>query len=62
MWSEKQFAKIGLNANYALALDEKRIAAVMSAEGPEDQKAENRVIFLQNFSDELRLRVPLTGK
>ena len=33
----------------------------MPAEAPEDQKAQNQVIFLENFFDELRRRVP-TGK
>jgi len=35
----------------------KRIAAIMPAEGQEDQKAQNHAIFLENFFDELR-RVP----
>jgi hypothetical protein len=38
--------------------DGKRIAALMPAGGPEDQKAQSHVVFLENFFDELRRRVP----
>jgi len=33
-------------------------AALMAAEGPEAQQSQNHVIFLENFSDELRRRAP----
>jgi serine/threonine-protein kinase len=59
LWSEKQLADFGpLVPNYDLAPDGKRIAALMPAEAPETQKAQNHVIFLENFFDELRRRVP----
>jgi F0F1-type ATP synthase beta subunit len=36
--------------------DGKRIAGLMPAESLEDQKAQNHLIFLQNFFDEVRRR------
>ena len=56
VWSEKRIADIGLLANYDLAPDGKRIAALLPAGTPEDQKAQNHVIFLENFFDEVRRR------
>ena len=62
VWSEKRLANLGLNgANYDLTPEGKRIVALMPAEAPKEQQAQNQVIFLQNFFDELRRRVP-TGK
>ncbi len=58
VWSEKRIGDTGLNVNYDLAPDGKRIAALMSAGVPEAQQAQNHIIFLENFSDELRRRVP----
>ncbi len=59
VWSEKRIADTGLNGiNYDVAPDGKRIAALMPVEAPETQKAQNHVIFLENFFDELRRRVP----
>jgi len=56
VWTERRLANVGLSRNFDLAPDGKRIAALMPAEGPEDQKAQNQVIFLQNFFDEVRRR------
>jgi hypothetical protein len=42
--------------NVDLAADGKRFAALMAVEGPEAQQAQNHVIFLENFLDELRRR------
>jgi len=42
--------------NYDLAPDGKRIAALMPAEAQEGQKAQNHVIFQENFFDEVRRR------
>jgi hypothetical protein len=42
-----------------VAPDGKRIAALMPAEAPEDQKAQSHVIFLMNFFDEVRRKVPV---
>ncbi len=59
VWSEKRLANFGplTNPTYDLAPDGKRIAALMPAEGPDAQA--HHVIFLQNFYDELRRRVPV---
>jgi len=59
VWSEKRIADSGLDGiNYDVAPDGKRIAALMPVEAPETQKAQNHIIFLENFFDELRRRVP----
>jgi serine/threonine-protein kinase len=62
VWSEKRIASIGLLANYDLAPDGKRIAALMPAETVEGQKAQNHVIFLENFFDEVRRRTATQAK
>ena len=63
VWSEKRTASFGILVPTAdLASDGKSIAAIMSSERPEDQQARNHVIFLENFFDELRRRVPVGGK
>ena len=61
VWSEKRLPDFGLVGlgSYDVAPDGKRIATLMPAETPEDQRAQNHVIFLENFFDELRRRVPL---
>jgi Tol biopolymer transport system component len=56
VWSEKKIANIGILANYDLAPDGKRIVALMPVETAEGQKAQNHVIFLENFFDEVRRR------
>jgi hypothetical protein len=45
--------------NYDVTADGKRIVALMPVETPETQKAQTHVIFLENFFDELRRKVPL---
>jgi hypothetical protein len=45
--------------NVDLAPDGKRIIALMPAETAADQNAQNRVIFLENFFDEVRRKVPV---
>ncbi len=58
-WSEKQIGGIVNNVkNVDLAPDDKRIVALMPVETAEGQKAQNQVIFLENFFDELRRKVP----
>jgi hypothetical protein len=59
VWSEKKIGIPGQTANYDLAPDGKRIAALMPVETAEPQKAQNQVIFLENFLDELRRNVPV---
>jgi hypothetical protein len=59
VWSEKQLADFGpIVPNYDLAPDGKRIAALIPIERPEAQQAQTHVVFLMNFFDELRRRVP----
>ena len=59
LWSD-----IGLAAdtytfrNFALTPDGKRIVALMPAETPKPQNAENHVIFLFNAYDEIRRLMP----
>jgi serine/threonine-protein kinase len=62
VWSEKRLADFGLIvATYDVAPDGKRIVALMPAEAAESQR-ESHVIFLENFFDELRRKVPLNAK
>jgi Tol biopolymer transport system component/tRNA A-37 threonylcarbamoyl transferase component Bud32 len=62
VWSEKTIGDTGLNGiNYDVAADGKRIAVLMPVKAPENEKAQTHVVFLENFFDELRRRVP-TGK
>src|SRR5262249_39885438 len=54
-WSEKQLGgTVNVVKNVDLAPDGKRVAAIMSAETAEGQKAQNPVTFLMNFFDEVR--------
>jgi serine/threonine-protein kinase len=61
LWSEKQ---LGGTANVAknvdLAPDGKRVVALIPAETTEGQKAQNHMIFLENFFDEVRRRTALS--
>jgi len=61
VWSDKRLADFGTIgiSNYDLAPDAKRIAALMPVDTPEAQQAQSHVIFLMNFFDELRRRVPV---
>ena len=64
LWSEKKLAGGRANSvkNFDLAPDGKRVAALMPADTPESQQSQNHVIFLENFFDELRRRVPVNTK
>jgi hypothetical protein len=59
LWSETKIASFGSQTNFDLAPDGKRIVALMPAETAEGQKAQNHVIFLENFFDEVRRKVPV---
>jgi len=60
VWSEKQLGGLTLTSrNVDLAPDGKRIVALMPVETAEAQKAQNHVIFLENFFDEVRRKVPV---
>jgi hypothetical protein len=59
VWSDKQLADPGVaGINYALSPDDKRIAALMPAVAGGQEQAQSHVIFLEDFFDELRRRVP----
>ena len=60
MWSEKPLAQtLNNGSNYNLAPDGKRFVVFMPAKAPEAQQAQSHVIFLENFFDDLRRKVPL---
>jgi eukaryotic-like serine/threonine-protein kinase len=61
VWSEKQIGgSINTWKNVDLAPDDKRIVALMPAtEAKGAQKAQNHVVFLMNFFDELQRKVPV---
>jgi Tol biopolymer transport system component len=57
LWSEKVLANlVASSKNVDLAPDGKRVVALMPAEGGGTQ---HHVVFLENFFDELRRRVPV---
>jgi Tol biopolymer transport system component/predicted Ser/Thr protein kinase len=59
LWSEKPLAQtLNNGSNYNLAPDGKRIVVFLPDKAPEAQQAQNHVIFLINFFDELRRKVP----
>jgi len=58
-WPEKGLVSFGTTRTYDPAPDGKSIVALMPAETP--QEPHDRVIFLLNFFDELRRRVPLSS-
>jgi hypothetical protein len=49
-------------AQIGAAPDGKRVAALMPVEAPETHKAQNHIVFLENFFEELRRRAPVQGK
>ena len=57
--SEKQIGGTAGNKNFDLAPHGKRIVALMPVDAPEDQKAQNHGIFLENSFDEVRRKVPI---
>jgi hypothetical protein len=61
MWSDRRLANFLSGAGvYGVAPDGKRIAAIIPAQDPKG--AQHHVIFLLNFFDYLRQRVPTGGK
>ena len=62
VWSEKQIGGTIGSKNVDLAPDGKRIVALMPVETAEAQKAQNHVIFLENFFDEVRRRTATQAK
>ena len=60
MWSETPIGgSPNVVRNVDLAPDGKRIVALMPVETAEGQKAQRQVIFLENFFDELRRKIPI---
>jgi serine/threonine-protein kinase len=60
VWVEKQMADTQLNGyNYDIAPDGKRVVALMPAETPEAKQSRSQVVFLENFVDELKRKVPV---
>jgi Tol biopolymer transport system component len=57
LWSPGQFTDRGANSNFDLHPDGKRLA-VLKAPGTEQAPVVNKVSFIFNFFDELRLKVP----
>ena len=64
VFSEQRVPDFGVVelGSYDLAPDGKCVAALMPVETAEAQQAQNRVIFLQNFFDELRGKVPVAKR
>ena len=60
VWSEKRIGDTGNSGtNFDVAPDGKRIVALIPVDAPEAQQSQNHVIFLENFFDELRRKVPV---
>jgi Tol biopolymer transport system component len=60
VWSPTRVANSGINGRpFDLTPDGKRVAALMPLESPEAEQAQNHVMFVENFFDELQRRVPV---
>lgn len=61
LWSPTPLADFGPvgTTSYDVAPDGKRIVALMPVAAPEAQHDQNHIVFLLNFFDELRRKVPL---
>ncbi|HXZ20301.1 MAG TPA: protein kinase, partial [Candidatus Acidoferrales bacterium] len=57
LWSEGQFTSRGLAINFDLHPDGKRFAVLKSPAGEPEQQF-NKIVFVSNFFDELRQKVP----
>jgi hypothetical protein len=55
LWSSKS----GNIADFDISPDGKRLAAVMSPQNAKTPASEHEIVFLDNFFDELRRRVPI---
>ena len=58
VWSEKRFLNTGIYTNFDIAPDGKRFVGLFSEEGEQDKKVPTQAVFLLNFFDELRRKVP----
>ncbi len=59
VWIAKLGNAILGNTSMSLSPDGKRVALLTPVDTPETPKPEHEIVFLQNFSDELRRRVPV---
>jgi serine/threonine-protein kinase len=57
VWTEARLRGVGINSNYDLAPDGKRLAAILADDANAD-KPPTHLTFLLNFFDELRRRAP----
>ena len=57
-WSDNVLLFTPPSRNYDLALDGRRVIAILAAPGPEKEPAQRHVVLLQHFFDELQRRVP----
>jgi serine/threonine-protein kinase len=62
LWSGRKLALTPTARGFDVAPDGKHIVATLPAEYSEEQKTQHHLIFLLNFFDELRRRVPTEGK
>lgn len=62
LWSGRKLALTPTARGFDVAPDGKHIVATLPAEYSEEQKTQHHVIFLLNFFDELRRRVPTEGE
>jgi serine/threonine-protein kinase len=62
VWSEKPLADFGVQSNFDLAPDGKHFAVLIPAETAKAPQAQNQVIFLENFLDEVQRRTVPTTK
>jgi serine/threonine-protein kinase len=62
VWSEKPLLDLGIVQNFDLTPDGTRIVALMPADDPVARAAQNQVIFLENFFDEVRRRTATQTK
>jgi len=60
-WTDTRMAETGTGQNFDIAPDGKRLLVLMPVEAPDERRAQNQVIFLQNFLDEIRRRVGAAG-
>ena len=56
LWTEKRLAETSATQNLDIAPDGKRFVALMPVTSLDAQRAATHVIFLQNFTDEIRRR------
>jgi hypothetical protein len=59
LWAQQQIPEPGFNGTTYDVGPDGRVAAVIQVEAAEGDQAQNRLIFLENFVDELRRRVPV---